>query len=357
MATSGKRARTEIDCLDSIRIPDTLRLKIADSLECLCSANPFKNVLLIPLKIKNSNAADSESGFFFSNAYCEVTDECTGFLIADVFRRGLDIILDYIHDHKFPEKRQEKIVFMRLLDFLNAGLGTDGATVMTGRKEGLTGHFLRENSHLVNTHCSAHKIALCSEQAAENIPAMKYYQQIVESLFYYFKKSPKRNEEVSAVQTLLDEPSLRYREVHQVRWLSFYQALDAIYRTLDSMISYFSSKQKIQKLKKTVKVQGYPINSTSQIWGLINQYHKDDFPNLIKLAHLALTHPVHISDCERAFSAQNHITTPLRNRISGPHCDQLMRVMIEGPNSSDFSFKSAFKEWKKKKSRAILTFK
>ncbi len=50
------------------------------------------------------------------------------------------------------------------------GLGTDGATVMTGKKEGLTGHFLRQNPHLVQTHCSAHRLALCSEQAAENIP-------------------------------------------------------------------------------------------------------------------------------------------------------------------------------------------
>ena len=46
-----------------------------------------------------------------------------------------------------------------------------------------------------------------------------------------------------------------------------------------------------------------------------------------------------------------------RNRISGLHCDQLMRVMIEGLKLSDFQIKVAFKEWKNKKTRAILTFK
>ena len=40
------------------------------------------------------------------------------------------------------------------------GLGTDGANVMTGSKTGLTGHFLRENPHLANTHCGAHRVAL-----------------------------------------------------------------------------------------------------------------------------------------------------------------------------------------------------
>ena len=42
------------------------------------------------------------------------------------------------------------------------GLGTDGADVMTGRGEGLTGHFLRINAHLVNCHCSAQRVALVS---------------------------------------------------------------------------------------------------------------------------------------------------------------------------------------------------
>ena len=58
------------------------------------------------------------------------------------------------------------------------GLGTDGASVMTGRKNGLTGLFLRENPHLVNTHCSAHKLALCTEQAAKGIDGKMRYTQV-----------------------------------------------------------------------------------------------------------------------------------------------------------------------------------
>ncbi len=46
---------------------------------------------------------------------------------------------------------------------------------------------------------------------------------------------------MEAIQTLLEEPRLKYREVHQIRWLSFYEALEAMYRTLDSLISYLSS--------------------------------------------------------------------------------------------------------------------
>ncbi len=70
---------------------------------------------------------------------------------------------------------------------------------------------------------------------------MKYYQGVLESLFYHFKKSPVKGDRLEAVQKLLEEPTLKYREVHQVRWLSFYQALEAVLRTLDSLLTYFST--------------------------------------------------------------------------------------------------------------------
>lgn len=62
----------------------------------------------------------------------------------------------------------------------------------------------------------------------------------------------------------------------------------------------------------------------------ICQYHSEEFPNMQKLAGLALCHPIHTADCERSFSPQNLITTKLRCRLSGEHVDELMRVMIEG---------------------------
>ena len=97
-----------------------------------------------------------------------------------------------------------------------------------------------------------------------------------------------------------------------------------------------------------------------QLWNLIAVYHKDDFPNLITLASLALTHPVHTADCERAFSSQNSVTTATRNRLSSDKCDQLMRVMIEGPsphaeqNELNDYFLRALAEWRTIKDRLIF---
>jgi hypothetical protein len=97
------------------------------------------------------------------------------------------------------------------------GLGTDGANTMTGTKERLTGQFLKENPHLVNTHCAAHRLALCTEQSAKSVPAMVEFQRTTEQIYYHFKKSPVKCDRVREIQKLLGEPKLKYREVHQIR--------------------------------------------------------------------------------------------------------------------------------------------
>ena len=52
------------------------------------------------------------------------------------------------------------------------GLGSDGAAVMTGVKGGVSGLMKNENP----MHCLAHRLALCTSQAATDIPALKGYQ-------------------------------------------------------------------------------------------------------------------------------------------------------------------------------------
>lgn len=124
--------------------------------------------------------------------------------------------------------------------------------------------------------------------------------------------------------------------------------------TSDPVIDATSTRTEWSLLKKTVKLQQYPRHSTHELWSLIVKFHNEQFPNLLKLAALALTHPVHTADCERAFSAQNSVTTPLRNRLTPEHCGQLMRIMIQGPKLQEFDFKEALCLWQKAKSRKIF---
>ena len=83
-------------------------------------------------------------------------------------------------------------------------------------------------------------------------------------------------------------------------------------------------------LKQLVRQQQYPVETLVGTWKIIAEHHRESFPNLILLATLAIIHPVHTADCERAFSSQNVITTSLRNRINSRHCNAQMKIMIMG---------------------------
>ena len=80
------------------------------------------------------------------------------------------------------------------------GLGTDGASVMTGTGEGVTGHLLRENPMMVNIHCMAHRLALVSSQAGASVKYMKEYQEILTGIYYYMKASSCRIDRLQLVQ-------------------------------------------------------------------------------------------------------------------------------------------------------------
>ena len=58
------------------------------------------------------------------------------------------------------------------------------------------------------------------------------------------------------VQNLVDDPSLTYKEIHSVRWLSYFEALTCVYRTLDSLLTYLAdvgvNDPKANGLKKKV---------------------------------------------------------------------------------------------------------
>ena len=428
------------------------------------------------------------------------------------------------------------------------GLGSDGAKVMTGVGEGVTGHMLRKNAHLVNVHCNPHRLNLCISQAAEKVPAMVQYCQTLDDIGDYFKKSSNRNEKMAEVHEALGTNYLKYKEYCPTRWLSLYNCLDVVHRTMDALLTYFGrnmdrvqkdpkangltkkvatrkficithflrdiipvvstlsmflqtenvdiamvkvrinqtvadleklkenegpfsatlaenldsekhefmghqiawcrneeiqsckdkflqqlidninsrfsqkdivaafavlamrpvsfmtkeelteygneeiemlinhygvtkthtwkegkhqhegvscppiidsdkTREEWQQAKECVYAQKYTRISVSQLWHQIKLYHPNQFPNLEKLAQLAVVCPIHSAGCERGFSLQNQIITPLRNRLDPDTMDKLMRVKIQAKPHSEFDWVAALNEWTKMKPRAIFGYR
>ena len=122
------------------------------------------------------------------------------------------------------------------------GFGSDGASVMTGRHNGVATRVKRKSPHCVSVHCMAHRLNLCSSQASRGIPFMKSFERTCSDLYYFFggSKSGNRKCELVEIQKILDNPQLKIKECHEIRWIAFYDAIKAIQKTWQSLVTYFS---------------------------------------------------------------------------------------------------------------------
>lgn len=122
------------------------------------------------------------------------------------------------------------------------------------------------------------------------------------------------------------------------------------------LVSSEEARDEYSLLKHLVIKQKYPVKDFQTLWQILGQNHGDTFPNLIRLAKIALSAPVQTAICERGFSVQNLIKANQRNRLGDNTLRTLMTLSIEGPPLKEFDTmrELALLEFKKKKHRRIF---
>ncbi|KAK6167148.1 hypothetical protein SNE40_021245 [Patella caerulea] len=127
----------------------------------------------------------------------EITESCgTSQLLVDKIRKELD-------SHTINIKNL-------------VGMSTDGASVMTGRKNGVVVKLREHSPGLISVHCSAHRCALAASQAASTIPQLEEYSRTLSSIFFFFSQSAPRTNRMKYIQKVLEQPQLKYAEFHSV---------------------------------------------------------------------------------------------------------------------------------------------
>ena len=94
---------------------------------------------------------------------------------------------------------------------------------------------------------------------------------------------------------------------------------------------------------------------THQMQNLLqNELHSSLFPNLFRLAEIAVCLPVTTASVERSFSHMKMIKTKLRNRLNESSLHHLMMIAIEGPDKlRDKDLEEIMEMWKNKVPRRI----
>ena len=105
---------------------------------------------------------------------------------------------------------------------------------------------------------------------------------------------------------------------------------------------------------KHMMSENYRKMTIQEMWALILQDYRSEYPNLCTLATIALTIPVATVDCERGFSTYNLIKTKTRNCLKQSSVHTLMLINLEGPSIENFDFQRSFRVWSLKKKRRIM---
>ena len=121
-----------------------------------------------------------------------------------------------------------------------------------------------------------------------------------------------------------------------------------------AMVDEASCLAEWQLAKEVVRDNMYARDSMKALWSMMYLFHPDSFPNLFKIASLALLMPYQTADCERGFSAQNAIKTSLRNCLNEDSLNALMAIKCEGGSLNDYDFTRALKIWSRNKDRRCL---
>jgi hypothetical protein len=83
------------------------------------------------------------------------------------------------------------------------GVGTDGASVMTGSKNGVVKKLKDKVPTLIGVHCTAHRLNLASSQAAKNVTDVKQFDDVLRQLYDFFDNSNVRTAGFLVVQKIL----------------------------------------------------------------------------------------------------------------------------------------------------------
>ena len=113
-----------------------------------------------------------------------------------------------------------------------SGLGTDGASVMMGNRQGVGTKLKTDKPNLIHVWCCAHKLALVAHYAANEIDFMKKVQETMIGIFNFYNYSAVRYNKIRELTKIMNVHVKRFKKPTQVRWLSVFEAVEAIHGAL-----------------------------------------------------------------------------------------------------------------------------
>jgi hypothetical protein len=130
--------------------------------------------------------------------------------------------------------------------------GCDNANVMVGKKKGVYGFLLQKNPAVHLSGCTLHLVHIAAEKAANVLPAA--IEEILIDIYYYFKKSSKRQDSLGMFQDMYDIDQKKMIKHVATRWLSIDRCLKRLLDNWVALKEYFTNEN--DQFKKQSKSKG-----------------------------------------------------------------------------------------------------
>ncbi|KAK3107222.1 hypothetical protein FSP39_009772 [Pinctada imbricata] len=201
-----------------------------------------KNQMVLFIQYVDAATKQTEVAFF---AVADVLEESTS-ANSETLQKVVEKILSVLGDDK---RKLSSVV-------------TDGASVMTGKFNGLTARLRKDFPSLISVHCICHRLALACVKAADTTSYVKNVSEYLRQLWKFIEDSPKRTAVLIRVQLELANCKIQLPQkarkavVHKVkkacttRWLSFEAAVHGFYEDMSSIL------QALREMKEEVIAKG-----------------------------------------------------------------------------------------------------
>jgi hypothetical protein len=138
------------------------------------------------------------------------------------------------------ESIYKTLTLKKLLGDLNlyskvVALGSDGASVMTGKDNGVAARLCADISHLLALHCVNHRLTLGAGEAAKLVSFLNEIDKLLRGIGHLVRRSAKRQERFKEIAKLYDEAHESIKKLHAVRWLSQGQVLKSITENISTI--------------------------------------------------------------------------------------------------------------------------
>ncbi|KAJ8018286.1 hypothetical protein HOLleu_43803 [Holothuria leucospilota] len=120
------------------------------------------------------------------------------------------------------------------------GLGSDGASVMASHINGLNGFFHEDNPFIVFVHCVCHRLQLAVSQASKEVHEMNAFVKIIGAVYNYVQSETKLRA-FKDIAEVLDQETLKFKRLYEIRWLSLGNAVAALVRNYEALMVLASS--------------------------------------------------------------------------------------------------------------------